>query len=162
MYGRKQDSLTRGPLSLEWPPENMAFLCTQNCITRHTICQVMIYQPQIIMIFNILFGKFFWGEPDIPHSLVTGRGPSRWPSVWWHHYVFDNVVCSCPRGSGPDAFHQDKPIVYGPPHISSLWLYIHVYWQLNMFLNKLTGTSVGLTAWDMFVINKPTVLTVCI
>ena len=29
-----------------------------------------------------------------------------------------------------------------------------------MFLNKLTGTSIGLTAWDMFVINKPTLLTV--
>jgi hypothetical protein len=29
-----------------------------------------------------------------------------------------------------------------------------------MFLNKLTGTEIGLTAWDMFVINKPTVMTV--
>lgn len=32
--------------------------------------------------------------------------------------------------------------------------------EVNMFLNKLTGTSIGLTAWDMFVINKPTLLTV--
>ena len=31
-----------------------------------------------------------------------------------------------------------------------------------MFLNKLTGTQIGMTAWDMFVINKPTVLTVSI
>ncbi|ELT90557.1 hypothetical protein CAPTEDRAFT_209607 [Capitella teleta] len=31
---------------------------------------------------------------------------------------------------------------------------------VSMFLNKLTGTSIGLTAWDMFVINKPTMLTV--
>ena len=29
-----------------------------------------------------------------------------------------------------------------------------------MFLNKLTGTQIGLTAWDMFVINKPAILTV--
>ena len=29
-----------------------------------------------------------------------------------------------------------------------------------MFLNKLTGTSIGLTAWDMFVIDKPAILTV--
>ena len=29
-----------------------------------------------------------------------------------------------------------------------------------MFLSKLTHTEIGLTAWDMFVINKPTLLTV--
>ena len=29
-----------------------------------------------------------------------------------------------------------------------------------MFLNRLTGTQVGFTAWDMFVINKPALLTV--
>ncbi len=34
--------------------------------------------------------------------------------------------------------------------------------QVNMFLNKLTGTQIGLTAWDMFVINKPAILTVSI
>ena len=33
--------------------------------------------------------------------------------------------------------------------------------QVHMFLSKLTSTSVGLTAWDMVVINKPTVLMVC-
>ncbi|ELU10797.1 hypothetical protein CAPTEDRAFT_223635 [Capitella teleta] len=32
--------------------------------------------------------------------------------------------------------------------------------EVTMFLNKLTGTSIGLSAWDMFVINKPTVMTV--
>jgi len=30
-----------------------------------------------------------------------------------------------------------------------------------MFLSRLTSTTVGLTAWDMFVIDKPTVLMVC-
>lgn len=32
--------------------------------------------------------------------------------------------------------------------------------QVNMFLSKLTGTTIGLTAWDMFVLNKPALLTV--
>lgn len=34
------------------------------------------------------------------------------------------------------------------------------YYQMNMFLNKLTGDSIGLTAMDLFVIDKPTLLTV--
>ena len=29
-----------------------------------------------------------------------------------------------------------------------------------MFLSKLTNTEIGLTAWDMFVVDKPTLLTV--
>jgi len=32
--------------------------------------------------------------------------------------------------------------------------------QVHMFLSKLTSTSIGLTAWDMVVISKPTVLMV--
>ncbi|CAH1786854.1 unnamed protein product [Owenia fusiformis] len=31
--------------------------------------------------------------------------------------------------------------------------------QISMFLHKLTGSSIGLTALDMFVINRPTILT---
>ena len=32
--------------------------------------------------------------------------------------------------------------------------------EVNMFLSKLTGTSIGLTALNMFVLDKPALLTV--
>jgi len=38
--------------------------------------------------------------------------------------------------------------------------YHFVSMQVHMFLSKLTSTSIGFTAWDMVVINKPTVLMV--
>ena len=32
--------------------------------------------------------------------------------------------------------------------------------QVNLFLNRLSGPSIGLTAMGMFVVDKPTILTV--
>ena len=34
------------------------------------------------------------------------------------------------------------------------------FFQVNLFLNRLSGPSIGLTAMGMFVVDKPTILTV--
>ena len=39
-------------------------------------------------------------------------------------------------------------------------LYHLSFFQAYVFLNRLTGTPIGLTAYGMFVVNKPTILTV--
>ncbi len=41
-----------------------------------------------------------------------------------------------------------------------IYFFINITFQINMFLSRLTGSPIGLTALNMFVVDKPTMLTV--
>ena len=55
-------------------------------------------------------------------------------------------------------------------HLVDYYMYVHTeivflvscVKQVHMFLNRLSGSNIGLTAAGMFVIDTPTILTVCV